>query len=146
MDELSISEDDEKKIKVGQPSELQELLAWMTANTAMTLAALSSTSTALSSTLSKVSCSACAAGALAAKAASEASSSSMRCSWRENGRCGQELRVPSVHAPSDSDVVVVVRVKDSQDKRVPLARDELYLYLSVDLVQGRPSLFGLGLS
>ncbi len=42
IDELSINEDDTKKMKAGT-SELEETLAWLADNTAMTLAALSST-------------------------------------------------------------------------------------------------------
>jgi len=43
IDELSINNDDLKKMKAGETSELEETLAWLADNTAMTLAALSST-------------------------------------------------------------------------------------------------------
>ena len=42
LDELSISDDDLRKIKAGQTTETEETLAWLADNTAMTLAALSS--------------------------------------------------------------------------------------------------------
>ena len=44
IDELSISDDDLKKMKAGKTPEIEETLAWLADNTAMTLAALSSTS------------------------------------------------------------------------------------------------------
>ena len=43
IDELSISDDDKKKIDRGETSEIEETLTWLADNTAMTLAALSST-------------------------------------------------------------------------------------------------------
>ena len=44
IDELSISDDEKKKMKAGQTTETEETLTWLADNTAMTLAALSSTS------------------------------------------------------------------------------------------------------
>ena len=44
IDELSINDDDVKKLKSGKTSVLEETLVWLADNTAMTLAALSSTS------------------------------------------------------------------------------------------------------
>ena len=44
IDELSLNDDDAKKLKSGKTSELEETLVWLADNTAMTLAALSSTS------------------------------------------------------------------------------------------------------
>ena len=44
IDELAVSDEDIKKIKAGETSELEETLAWLRHNTAMTLATLSSTS------------------------------------------------------------------------------------------------------
>ena len=43
VDELSISDDDKKKIERGETSEIEETLTWLADITAMTLAALSST-------------------------------------------------------------------------------------------------------
>ena len=44
IDELGLSDNDMKRMKAGQTTELEETLAWLSANTAMTLAALSSSS------------------------------------------------------------------------------------------------------
>ena len=44
MDELSISDDDQKKVKAGLTSEMEKTLAWLADSTAMTLAALSTAS------------------------------------------------------------------------------------------------------
>ena len=44
IDELEVSNDDSKRMKAGQTSELEETLAWLADNTAMNLAALSSSS------------------------------------------------------------------------------------------------------
>ena len=44
IDELSISDDDLRRMKAGQTTETEETLTWLADNTAMTLAALSSTS------------------------------------------------------------------------------------------------------
>ena len=44
LDELSISNDDKKKMKAGQTTETEETLTWLADNTAMTLAALNSSS------------------------------------------------------------------------------------------------------
>ena len=44
LDELSLSNDDIKKMKAGETTELEKTLAWLAGNTAMTLAALSSSS------------------------------------------------------------------------------------------------------
>ena len=44
IDELSINEDDARKMNAGKTSELEETLAWLADNTAMTPAALSSSS------------------------------------------------------------------------------------------------------
>lgn len=44
IDELSVNNDDKKKMAAGETGEFEETLAWLRRNTAMTLAALSSTS------------------------------------------------------------------------------------------------------
>ena len=44
LDELSISDDDQEKMKAGQTTETEETLTWLADNTAMTLAALSTSS------------------------------------------------------------------------------------------------------